>query len=85
MKSKKTMKWKLDKALMRDFAFLLPVTCLLLTGILGMPWQDAVILSPVVLAAVFLALYTVVMTLHSLFFVSDKVTDRLAIKRSPLA
>lgn len=85
MKSKKSLKWKMDRTLVRDFALLLPITALLLKGILGMPWQEAAWASPVVLAGVFAGLYAVLLTLHTLFVLTDKVADRFSIKRSPLA
>jgi len=77
--------WKLDGKLARDVILLLPVTCLLLVSITGMTWEEAVWLSPAVVAGVFTGVFVLIQVMHLLFQITDRITGRFHFKRSPLA
>ncbi len=76
---------QLDMRLVRDMIMLMPIAGLLLVHITGMTWVEAVWLSPVVVAGVFIGLFITVQLLHMAFRLIDHLTDRFQLRRSPLA
>ena len=74
-----------DRSLFRDIGFLFVATCFVLVKLFGYSIEMAALISPVVIAAVFVGVYLFIQVLWLVMRGSDRIAAALNIKRSPLA
>lgn len=85
MKPPHTFIKKLDRELARDIGFLFIASCFVLVELFDYHLYDAVLISPLMIAALMTGLYLFVQTLWVLIVVVDKVCQILHIKGRPIS